>query len=102
MRPAEVDLLIADPSKAREQLGWEPQNRFDELVRLMVDADLEGLRSGVSVETAWSPGRWDQAAMQIALDLQGAQFNWQRASIATRRQLRGLSSWPPIRSPMSG
>lgn len=52
MRPAEVDLLIADPSKAREELGWEPRTGFEELVRLMVDADLEGLRSGIPVETA--------------------------------------------------
>ena len=39
-RPAEVDLLIGDPAKARIQLGWEPQTRFHALVRLMVDADL--------------------------------------------------------------
>ena len=38
-RPAEVDLLIGDYSKAREKLGWEPTVRFEELVRLMVDAD---------------------------------------------------------------
>lgn len=40
-RPAEVDLLIGDPSKARQQLGWEPKVKFKELVRLMVDADLK-------------------------------------------------------------
>jgi len=40
-RPAEVDLLIGDPAKARERLGWEPRVRFKELVRLMVEADLE-------------------------------------------------------------
>lgn len=40
IRPAEVDQLISDPSKAREKLGWEPQVSFEELVRLMVDADL--------------------------------------------------------------
>ena len=40
VRPAEVDLLIADPTKAREQLGWRSQTSFPELVRLMVDADL--------------------------------------------------------------
>ena len=40
MRPAEVDLLIADPSKAREELGWEPSVDFEQLVKLMVDADL--------------------------------------------------------------
>ena len=37
-RPAEVDLLIGDYSKAKEKLGWEPTVRFDELVRMMVDA----------------------------------------------------------------
>lgn len=40
-RPAEVDLLVADPSKAREKLGWTPRISFHELVRMMVDADLE-------------------------------------------------------------
>jgi GDPmannose 4,6-dehydratase len=40
-RPAEVDLLIGDYAKAREQLGWEPTVRFQELVRMMVDADRE-------------------------------------------------------------
>jgi GDPmannose 4,6-dehydratase len=38
-RPAEVDLLIGDYSKAKEKLGWEPTVRFDDLVRMMVDAD---------------------------------------------------------------
>jgi GDPmannose 4,6-dehydratase len=46
MRPAEVDLLIGDPSKARESLGWKPQVGFEELVRMMVDADLAALRRG--------------------------------------------------------
>ncbi|HCX84381.1 MAG TPA: GDP-mannose 4,6-dehydratase [Micrococcales bacterium] len=40
MRPAEVDLLVGDPSKARSVLGWEPTVSFDELVRMMVDHDL--------------------------------------------------------------
>jgi GDPmannose 4,6-dehydratase len=40
-RPAEVDLLLGDPSKARRELGWEPRVRFAELVDMMVDADLE-------------------------------------------------------------
>ena len=40
-RPAEVDLLIADPSKAKRLLGWEPTVNLDELVAMMVDADLE-------------------------------------------------------------
>jgi len=44
-RPAEVDLLLGDPSKARKVLGWEPKVRFDDLVRILVAADLraEGL-----------------------------------------------------------
>jgi len=41
MRPAEVDHLIADPSKAKNKLGWQPKTSFKELVRLMVEADLE-------------------------------------------------------------
>ena len=40
-RPAEVDLLVADASKAREKLGWAPKVSFRELVHMMVDADLE-------------------------------------------------------------
>ena len=44
VRPAEVDLLLGDPTKAREQLGWEPEVSFEELVRMMVDADIERLK----------------------------------------------------------
>lgn len=44
MRPAEVDLLVADPSKARRVLGWEPTVSFEELVKMMVDADLKLLQ----------------------------------------------------------
>ena len=43
MRPAEVDTLLADPTKAREELGWSVRTRFDELMRIMVEADLEQL-----------------------------------------------------------
>jgi GDPmannose 4,6-dehydratase len=42
-RPAEVDLLVGDASKAKRAFGWEPKVRFPELVRLMVDADLASL-----------------------------------------------------------
>ena len=42
-RPAEVDLLIGDPAKAKRILGWEPKVRFHELVRIMVDADIAAL-----------------------------------------------------------
>ena len=43
-RPAEVDLLVGDASKARRQLGWEPKVSFEELVKMMVDTDLALLR----------------------------------------------------------
>jgi GDPmannose 4,6-dehydratase len=43
VRPAEVDILQADASKARRELGWAPRTSFVDLVRLMVDADLERL-----------------------------------------------------------
>ncbi|HYG96252.1 MAG TPA: GDP-mannose 4,6-dehydratase, partial [Solirubrobacterales bacterium] len=46
IRPAEVDTLIADPSKAREKLGWEPKTGFEEMIRLMVRADLERFPGG--------------------------------------------------------
>lgn len=41
MRPAEVDVLVGNPTKARQNLGWEAQTSFDELVRLMVDAEVK-------------------------------------------------------------
>ena len=44
-RPAEVQLLVADPAKARKRLGWRPDVEFKELVRMMVRADLEALRT---------------------------------------------------------
>jgi GDPmannose 4,6-dehydratase len=50
-RPAEVDLLLADPAKARRELGWAPKVSFGELVALMVDADLERLAAGAPVAT---------------------------------------------------
>jgi GDPmannose 4,6-dehydratase len=43
-RPAEVDLLIGDYSKAKKKLGWEPKTKFSELVKLMVDADVKLLK----------------------------------------------------------
>jgi GDPmannose 4,6-dehydratase len=45
-RPAEVDLLCADPKKARVQLGWEPTVSFEELVAMMVESDLQLLANG--------------------------------------------------------
>jgi GDPmannose 4,6-dehydratase len=52
LRPAEVEHLIGDPSKAREKLGWVPRTSFEDMVRLMVDADLELLASGVPQKQA--------------------------------------------------
>ena len=46
MRPAEVDLLVGDPTKAGRVLGWEPTITFRELVRMMVDADIQMLQNG--------------------------------------------------------
>jgi len=43
-RPSEVDLLLGDPARAKKKLGWEPRVKFEELVRMMVDADLEDVR----------------------------------------------------------
>jgi GDPmannose 4,6-dehydratase len=47
-RPTEVDLLLGDASKAREKLGWEPEVKFEELVRVMVDADLAAEGAGAA------------------------------------------------------
>jgi GDPmannose 4,6-dehydratase len=47
LRPAEVEQLIGDPSKAQEKLGWRPRTGFQQLVRMMVDADLEALSQRV-------------------------------------------------------
>jgi GDPmannose 4,6-dehydratase len=52
LRPAEVEHLVGDYSKAREELGWEPRTGFEELVRLMVDSDLDLLTSGVPQKQA--------------------------------------------------
>jgi GDPmannose 4,6-dehydratase len=43
LRPTEVDLLIGDPTKSKEKLGWQPSVTFEELVKLMVDSDLAAL-----------------------------------------------------------
>src|SRR5690606_20546861 len=44
MRPAEVDLLIGDATRARTELDWKPEVSFEELIRMMVDADLDRLQ----------------------------------------------------------
>ena len=52
LRPAEVEHLIGDSSKAREKLGWVPRTSFEEMIHLMVDADLEMLAAGVPQKQA--------------------------------------------------
>lgn len=47
-RPAEVELLIGDPARAKEKLGWEPRTTLEELCRMMVEADLRRNRAGFS------------------------------------------------------
>ena len=44
MRPAEVDLLIGDPSKAQAELGWEPSISFEEMIQIMVESDIQALK----------------------------------------------------------
>lgn len=65
LRPAEVDLLIGDPTKAKQQLGWEPSVTFEELVALMVEADLKSYGL-ISVN-----GRVDEANREVATMRQG-------------------------------
>jgi GDPmannose 4,6-dehydratase len=55
LRPAEVDTLLADPSKARRELGWQAQTSFEELVRLMLEADLS-LQEAASGRRRGGPG----------------------------------------------
>jgi GDPmannose 4,6-dehydratase len=54
-RPAEVDLLLADPAKARRELGWTPTIGFTELVAMMVDADMERLAAAAPLAGARTP-----------------------------------------------
>ncbi|MEM1297392.1 MAG: GDP-mannose 4,6-dehydratase [Verrucomicrobiota bacterium] len=52
LRPAEVELLVGDPAKAKKQLGWEPKVKFKELVQIMVDSDLQLAREEKAYEDA--------------------------------------------------
>jgi GDPmannose 4,6-dehydratase len=61
-RPAEVDLLIGDASKAKRMLGWEPKTKFKELVHLMVDADMKALADQLSGKVAAQTGSADKGS----------------------------------------
>ena len=52
-RPAEVDLLVGDSTKARERLGWEPQYSFDALVSEMVREDVNALAPAAARAESW-------------------------------------------------
>ncbi len=58
IRPAEVDRLCADPAKARDELGWEPKIGFEELVAMMVDADMTLLAAGGSAGEEFATESW--------------------------------------------
>jgi GDPmannose 4,6-dehydratase len=58
IRPAEVDRLCADPGKARDELGWEPKIGFEELIAMMVDADLELLAAGGQADESYGTDSW--------------------------------------------
>jgi GDPmannose 4,6-dehydratase len=51
VRPAEVDLLIGDPAKAKKQLGWEPKISFEQMIERMVKTDLDRLKGGNTADT---------------------------------------------------
>jgi GDPmannose 4,6-dehydratase len=53
LRPAEVDLLVADASRARDVLGWKPKTDFEQMVRLMVDADVSRLQGGAPLASTY-------------------------------------------------
>ena len=54
IRPAEVDMLCAEPAKAYEQLGWQPKVHFAELVAMMVESDLQLLSGGRQADDSWA------------------------------------------------
>jgi GDPmannose 4,6-dehydratase len=78
LRPLEVDCLVADPTKARKLLNWHPQVTFKELVRIMVDADLEA--AGLA---ARGEGK------RILQEKFGGWHQWDRAVSDSLRQVEG-------------
>ena len=66
IRPAEVDVLCGDATKARLKLGWEPQVKFEELIRMMVEADLE-VQRGMHLVTPTPELKGRAASFEVAL-----------------------------------
>lgn len=56
MRPADVELLVGNPKKAQQKLGWETQTTFEQLVRLMVDAEVKGMEGAKVDQGVKNPG----------------------------------------------
>ncbi|MGH2396636.1 MAG: GDP-mannose 4,6-dehydratase, partial [bacterium] len=80
-RPLEVEFLLADASKARQRLSWDPQISFRELVRIMVDADMEAaglhpIGEGMKILQARFSGwhQWGNAVSQIVQTPDGRAF----------------------------
>ena len=78
LRPAEVDHLIGDASKAREKLGWEPRTSFRDLIEMMVDADLERLSEPAStgVRTRPVPGSLRRDSGRALVRAPNSQARW--------------------------
>jgi GDPmannose 4,6-dehydratase len=76
LRPAEVEFLLADASRAEKELGWEPKIRFKELVRIMVDADVEAIGGTPTGEgrliLEGKFGEWHQWAVSVSKCLEAA------------------------------
>ena len=89
-RPTEVDILLGDSTKAREKLGWEPKVGFDELIDMMIDADMEHARKEKTlVEVYEMFPRLREREAQMAMTLSGGEQ--QMVAIA-----RGLMAKPKI------
>lgn len=68
LRPAEVDFLCGDAKKAQQKLGWQPEIKFEELIRMMVRADVEAIERGMSHLIAAVPDRDSRpASFEMAL-----------------------------------
>jgi GDPmannose 4,6-dehydratase len=57
-RPAEVEVLVGDSAKAKEGLGWQPKVKFNDLVKIMVDADMKRVGEGDKIIQEKFPNRW--------------------------------------------